>query len=184
VIAAFDVSAATISIRPLQRAHSRTPRRNTRQIRTAQGSRFGALGAASAGSRTLLWRGWLRQRYDPRSRRERRRADTEVAHEVGPRTRHDRDQALQRLVGRVHERRRPVAPGAQPEFDASIVQPRESVGGNRRAGEIAHHSLQALAIAGMDARGAACRLNPSTSAHSLYRFRGRGRRPASRSRPP
>jgi hypothetical protein len=32
VIAVFEVSAATISIRPLQRAHSRTSRRNTRQI--------------------------------------------------------------------------------------------------------------------------------------------------------
>jgi hypothetical protein len=45
VIAAFDVSAATISVRPLQRAHSRTSRRNTRQIRVAQGNRFGTFGA-------------------------------------------------------------------------------------------------------------------------------------------
>jgi hypothetical protein len=48
VIAAFDVSAATISIRPLQRAHSRTSFRNTRQIRAAQGNRFGTFGAASS----------------------------------------------------------------------------------------------------------------------------------------
>jgi len=45
VIAAFDVGAATISIRPSHRAHSRTSLRNTRQIRAAHGSRFGTLGA-------------------------------------------------------------------------------------------------------------------------------------------
>jgi hypothetical protein len=51
VSAVFDVIAATISIRPLQRAHSRTSRKNTRQIREAQGNRFGRFGGVAAPNR-------------------------------------------------------------------------------------------------------------------------------------
>jgi hypothetical protein len=106
-----------------------------------------------AGSRTPPWRGRLRRRNDPRSGRERRREDTEVARAVGPRRRHDRDQTVQQFVRRVHERGGAVPPWApKPQLKASIVQPPEAVGGDRAAGEIARHSLQPLAITGMDAR--------------------------------
>lgn len=57
MIAVFDVSAATISNRPLQRAHSRTSRRNTRQIRAAQGNRFGTFGAFGGASSPARGRG-------------------------------------------------------------------------------------------------------------------------------
>jgi len=60
VIAAFDVGAATISIRPLHRAHSRTSRRNTRQIRAAHGSRFGTFGAFGRVASSAPARCWAR----------------------------------------------------------------------------------------------------------------------------
>jgi hypothetical protein len=49
---------------------------------------------------------------DGGARAERGREDPEVAREVGTRTRDERDETLDQLVGGEHERGRAVAPGA------------------------------------------------------------------------
>ena len=46
----FDLTAATISIRPEHRTHSRTSVRNTRQIKDAQENRPGRLGICTPGA--------------------------------------------------------------------------------------------------------------------------------------
>ena len=147
-----DVSAATISMRPLQRAHSRTSLRKTRQINDAQGKRrrgTGAVGGSSIVGRSRAGPRDLRhaRRDDGRAGRERGGEDAEVAREVGARARNERDEALDEFVRREHERGRAVAPGAlELELEAAVVEAGESIGGDRRAREIARHALEARAI--------------------------------------
>lgn len=62
---------------------------------------------------------------------------------MGAGTTDDRDQPLDQLVRRVDERRRAVSSGAfELQLKASIIQLGESIGGDRRASEIAGHSFQ------------------------------------------
>ena len=68
---------------------------------------------------------------DPRPGRERGREDTEVTREVGP-------------CGVYTNAVVPSRQGAlEPQLEASIIQPRETIGGDRRAGEVAGHNRPA-----------------------------------------
>jgi hypothetical protein len=71
-----------------------------------------------------------------------------------PRARHDRDEPLDDLVRREHERRRAISPGSlEPQLQAAVVELGQPVGGDRRTREVASHALEPLAIVGPDARG-------------------------------
>ena len=178
-----DVSAATISIRPLRRAHSRTchggrrprsttpregPTRHRRRgrivivvrsctgpgdLRPARGDDGGA--AAKAGAKTPKYRV-----------------------KVGARAGNERDKALDELVRREYESGRAVAPGAlELELESAVVEAGEPIGGDRRAREIARHALDTRAIGGGDSGGRleveAADLGAEPTVHDGVHVRGR-----------
>ena len=156
VTASVEVTAAMISMRPPHRPHSRTSFRNTRHISDAHGTRPGRLrwpSPAGAGSREIGEEAAALSSTIPDPGRESGRQHPEVPGQVRPWARHDRDEPLDNLVWREHERRRAITPGPlEAQFEAAVVELEQPLGGDGRARQVASHALETFAVVCPNAR--------------------------------